>query len=181
MDKKRLAAAAAKGDEEAFLQLMKCERQQMLRIAFAYLRNETDALEAIQETVCRAWHKRRALREPQYMSTWLIRILINVCSDELKRRKRSKAMSEYVDGGAYIAADETAHSDERLDVAKALAFLEKPYRDVILLKYYEDMTITDIARVMERPDGTVRTWLNKALMQLRKQMGKLGGRERQNG
>ncbi|RAV23222.1 sigma-70 family RNA polymerase sigma factor [Paenibacillus contaminans] len=180
MDKKQLAAAAVKGDEEAFLQIMNDERQKMMRVAYAYLRNEADALEAIQETVCRAWLKRKTLRQPQYVTTWLIRILIHVCADELKRRKRSAALSED-DGKNSFNQDDIASAAERIDMAKAISRLEKPYKDVILLKYYEDMTITDIAEVLQRPDGTVRTWLNKALVQLRKHFNRLGGRGRQDG
>ncbi|MCQ6562212.1 sigma-70 family RNA polymerase sigma factor [Paenibacillus mendelii] len=181
MNKKQLAEAAARGDEQAFLQLMNNEKQQMLRIAYAYMRNEADALEAIQETVCRAWLKRNSLKKPGYISTWLIRILIHVCTDELRRRKRTipaDTRQESLQGGMesdHHSLDETDAAENRLDIAYAVEQLEGPYKDVIRLKYYEDMTIVDIADILQRPDGTIRTWLHKALKQLRKYMADRGG------
>jgi len=185
MNKEQLAAAAAKGDEQAFLQLMNSQREQMLRVALAYLHNEEDALEALQETVCRAWLKKHSLRKPQFMTTWLIRILIRVCTDELRHRKRavSRNMAE-AEGNHTISHNRQVKDDagtvvDRLDIEEAVKGLEEPYRGIIILKYYKDMTITDIADVMQRPDGTIRTWLHKALKQLRVQIGgSEGGRNR---
>ncbi|UVI30564.1 RNA polymerase sigma factor [Paenibacillus spongiae] len=176
MNKEQLAEAAAKGDEQAFLQIMNGEKQQMMRIAYAYLRNEADALEAIQETVCRAWLKRHALKKPQYITTWLIRILIHVCTDELRRRKRAipaDMRQEPVQAGMEDDRElqsGAAGAEDRLDIAAAVELLEEPYRDVIRLKYYEDLTVLDIAGILQRPDGTIRTWLHKGLKQLRKYM-----------
>ena len=168
MEKDKLAVRAAKGDEAAFTALMDSERHRLYRIASAYLGNEADALEAIQEAVCRAWLKRRDLRQPEYMTTWLIRILIRVCADELQRRRRlavSDRIGEEVDQRVYDEMSDEA--ERRLDMAEALQILEHPYRDVILLKYQEDMTLTEIAKVMNKPSGTVKTWLHRALEKLR--------------
>jgi len=71
-------------------------------------------------------------------------------------------------------------------MAELVKVLPNPYRMVIVLKYYRDMTITDIAELLEKPDGTVRTWLNKALRMLRVDMSQLEGgneygREEQSG
>jgi len=173
MNKEQLAAAAAKGDEQAFLQLMNSQREQMLRVALAYLHNEEDALEALQETVCRAWLKKHSLRKPQYMTTWLIRILIRVCTDELRHRKRAIArnMAEAAGnnrtGQNWQVNVDASTTEDKLDIEAAVKGLEEPYRGVVILKYFKDMTITDIADVMQRPDGTIRTWLHKALKQLR--------------
>ncbi|ASS66891.1 MULTISPECIES: sigma-70 family RNA polymerase sigma factor [unclassified Paenibacillus] len=171
MDKTRMAAAAAKGDETAFIQLMDAERQRMYRIAAAYLQREADIVEAVQETVCRAWLKRRHLRKPEFMTTWLVRILIRVCSDELARRKRMDATGsiheQLEQDGASGWPDEASEVDSRLDMDEAVRRLDQPYRDVIVLKYREDMTLTEIAGILGKPDGTVKTWLHKALKMLR--------------
>ncbi|SDT11888.1 RNA polymerase sigma-70 factor, ECF subfamily [Paenibacillaceae bacterium GAS479] len=179
IDKKKLAAKAVNGDEEAFLALMDAERHRMSRIAAACLHNEADVLEAIQETVCRAWLKRRDLRQPEFMSTWLVRILLRVCTDELSRRKRQPPNGRVDEQLEQLGAerfdakgsmDEAEQTAGRLDMDALIESLEPPYRDVVQLKYGRDMTLADIAEALEKPPGTIKTWLHKALKQLREQL-----------
>lgn len=164
-----LAMRARSGDDEAFLALMANARDSMLRISLAYLRSEDAALEAIQETTCRAYAKLRKLREPAYFRTWLIRILMNVCADEHKRQRRqrpSSAMPERIASGGDPGEDWM--------IEDAIAGLPPKLRQIVILKYVEDMTLSDIASWLGRPEGTVKTWLNKALTELRRQAGKEG-------
>ncbi|MNC75481.1 ECF RNA polymerase sigma factor SigW [compost metagenome] len=65
-------------------------------------------------------------------------------------------------------------SDRRLDMEQALDGVKDKYRQVLVLKYYRDMTITEIAVVLDKPEGTIKTWLNKGLNQLRDKMHRKG-------
>lgn len=150
------------------LEQIERDKGKMYGIAFAYLRNEADALEAIQETVCRVWVKRKSLKDAKFFSTWMIRILINVCMDERKKRKREAPSRAGVFNNVATDGQEPA---ERIGMEEQLAKLPPNYRMVIVLKYYRDMTITQIAEMMGKPDGTIRTWLHKALKQLRAELG----------
>lgn len=173
MDKEEWALAAVRGDDEALLQRINIDKHRMYGIAYSYMRNETDAMEAVQETVCRVWAKRRTLRDPKLFTTWIIRILIRVCMDERKKKRR-----EQPSDAAWLQQASTIHAEdsaERLDLAKQLLVLPANYRMVIVLKYYRDMTIVEIAELLERPDGTIRTWLNKALRMLRSDMTVIKG------
>lgn len=89
MSTEEWARSAQQGDHEAFQRLLMGERERLYSIAYAYLHNESDALEAIQETTCGAYVKLGKLREPRYFRTWLIRILIRYCIDEQKRKRRT--------------------------------------------------------------------------------------------
>lgn len=164
------AAAAIRGDEAALLQRIDIDKRQMYGIAFSYMRNETDALEAIQETVCRVWEKRRTLREPKYFTTWIMRILIRVCMDARKKRTRELPAEGFVQLQSNRIVTGDNHTAEKLDIAAGIQALPPNLRMVITLKYYRDMTITEIAELLEKPDGTIRTWLNKALKLMRTDM-----------
>lgn len=168
MDRDECAAAAIRGDEEALLKRIDMDKQQLYGIAYSYMRNETDTLEAIQETVCRVWTKRHTLREPKFFTTWTIRILIRVCMDEQKKRTREQPAEAYVQ--RFEGETHPDDAAERLDLAIQVQALPANYRMVVALKYYRDMTITEIAQLLEKPDGTIRTWLNKALRILRSDM-----------
>ncbi|REK74133.1 sigma-70 family RNA polymerase sigma factor [Paenibacillus paeoniae] len=153
-------------DDVALLERIQKEKNKMYGIAYAYMRNETDALEAVQETVCRVWVKRRSLRNEQYFATWMIRILINVCMNERKKRDRERpSPAERLE-----RTTDTDRLIESIGMAEQIAKLPSQYRMIVVLKYYRDMTITEIADLLEKPDGTIRTWLHKALKQLRQDM-----------
>lgn len=170
MNKDDLASEAIRGDESALLQRIELDKHQLYGIAYSYMRNEQDALEAIQEAVCRIWTKRRTLREPRFFTTWTIRILIRICMDTKKKQTRERpteVISEHFDSSTI---SEDIDAAVRLDMAAQVKLLPAKYRMVITLKYYRDMTITEIAELLEKPDGTIRTWLNKALKLLRADM-----------
>lgn len=161
-----LAAKARDGDEEAFIERVRIDKKRMYSIAYSYMRNEADALEAVQETVSRVWAKRHTLKNPEFFSTWVIRILIRVCMDERKKQKRempSATKCFELDSKMHATSDIA----QKLDMERLVQGLPSKYRMVIVLKYYRDMTITEISELLERPDGTIRTWLNKALKIMR--------------
>ncbi|MFD0589774.1 sigma-70 family RNA polymerase sigma factor [Paenibacillus sp. GCM10027627] len=153
-------------DEQALWNRIEREKGKLYGIAYAYMRNEEDALEAIQETVCRVWIKRRTLREDKYFATWMVRILIHVCMDERKKKKRERPTP------ASLLEREAPRQDpaERIGMAGSVAKLPPNLRMVVALKYYRDMTITEIADLLEKPDGTIKTWLHKGLKLLKKEM-----------
>lgn len=169
MNRHTLVQQAKEGSEEAFFDLVAMHKERLYRIAVAYLKNEEDALEAIQETTYRAWKKLGKLKEADKFSAWLVRILLNSCNDEWKRRKR---YAQAVDANVQAAQATPAAAGEaelvgRIHLSIALDRLEPKYKQILILKYYEDMTLTEIAELLDRPAGTVKTWLHKALMQIR--------------
>lgn len=90
----KLVKKAKKGDAEAFIALMEQNRQSMIRIAFAYLGNEEDVADAMQESILSAFEKLDTLRKAEYFRTWLIRILINQCIAMRRHRSRTVPMNE---------------------------------------------------------------------------------------
>lgn len=177
-DEAALAAAAIQGDEESFLRRIEMERGKLYAIAYSYTRHQANALEAIQETVCRAWLKRRTLRESRYWSTWLVRILIRVCMDMQRKQKREVPTE---DAQLVIEKANTEDPSDRLArrmmIEGALDRLDPRERMVVVLKYYRDMTLTETALLMDKPIGSVKTWLHKALNKLRTELGQWEGDE----
>ena len=72
---------------------MEMHQSRLYRIAYAYLHNEDDALEVIQESTYRAYRNLKKLKQPNYFETWLIRILLNCCADERKRQGRFRPVN----------------------------------------------------------------------------------------
>ncbi|WP_188382996.1 sigma-70 family RNA polymerase sigma factor [Ornithinibacillus halotolerans] len=160
---------AIKGDDAAFLQVMKAYNLDLYKTALAYLKNEHDSLEAIQEVTFRAYKKIHTLREPSYIKTWLIRIMINYCNDQLKRKTRFIVNDEQI----LSLGSEDNHTV--LEIQDAMQQLDNRSREVLTLMYFHGLKIKEIALVMERPEGTVKTWLNKALIKFRNILEEEGG------
>ncbi|WP_219837221.1 sigma-70 family RNA polymerase sigma factor [Paenibacillus sp. R14(2021)] len=175
MDNDSLVNAAQRGDDAAFYRFITLHQDKMYRIAFTYLKNENDSLEAIQEVTCRAYMQLHKLKEPRYAGTWLIRILMNYCADEINKRSRRNGRLQAMAVGleSHLSSGESELL-EKVVLESAIEKLDANYRDVIQLKYYHDLTITEIARTLEKPEGTIKTWLHKALGGLRKRLEKDG-------
>lgn len=157
--------------EQLFIGRVLDQKKILYSIAYSYLRSETEALEMVQEATYRAWMKRGSLKDEQRFAPWLTRILINCCKDELKRRKWLRVTATVQEGGGL----QEMTSDRKLDMERALEAVKPKYRQVLVLKYYRDMTLADIAEVLGKPEGTVKTWLNKGLKQLRDKLRIRGG------
>lgn len=168
MDRLEAGKRAIAGDDEAFLALMQLHKEDLLRTAFAFLKNEHDALEALQETTYRAYKKIHTVKEPAYVKTWLIRIMINYCQDQLKKNKRV-----IMDG----RSNDSSMTDDfaPFELAEALATLTDEEQQLIYLKYFQDIKIKDIAVIEKIPEGTVKSRLHKILKTLRRHFDDKGG------
>ncbi|MBP1932002.1 sigma-70 family RNA polymerase sigma factor [Ammoniphilus resinae] len=130
-----------------------------------YTRNEDDALEIVQETVYKAFISIKQLKEPAYFRTWLTRVLINCAINYIKKQERIIPFSEPIPNR--VASANTTHVEDKMDLSSAIDQLEEKLKTVVILKYYHDLTIVQIAEILECPVGTVKTRLHNALKKLR--------------
>lgn len=156
-----LVKKAIRGDDKAFLQWMFIHKDALYRTALAYLKNEEEALEAVQEVTFRAYEKMKTLRMPEYAKTWLIRIMMNYCHDFLQQKKRFVSKEIYFDLSG-VSDDYTY-----LEVEEALSHLSETDRQLIYLKYLHGLKIKEIADMTLTPEGTVKTRLYKVVGLLR--------------
>ena len=128
------------------------------RVAFAQLPQAADREDAVQETIRRAWEQRHRLREERYMQTWVIRILLNVCHSMQRRARRTTPVETLQEGTA--APSETPLLD-------ALLSLEERFRLPLQLRYVEEYTVAEVARILRLPEGTVKSRLSRGREKLR--------------
>lgn len=130
----------------------------LYRVSYAQLQSSHDREEAVQEALCRAWQKRAQLREPRYMQTWVIRILLNECHNIQRRNKRVQP-AEIVLSAPPGDADRELHG--------ALLALETPLRLPIVLHYMEGFSVEEIAFMLRLPQGTVKSRMRRGRQKLR--------------
>lgn len=148
-------------DKEEYIRLIEEHREAMYRIAYGYLGNEALALEAIDEAVYLGYAGRKSVRQPEYAKTWLTKILMNECCRMLKKR----SSLTFYETPPNIE-DETSETIS-LPTKIAIQSLSEELRQVIILRYFADMTIKETAAFLDVPEGTVSTRARKALTVLR--------------
>ena len=146
-------------NENEFAEAVQRQRKALYAAAYAYLGGEADALEAVDEAVYRALLSLKKLRQPEYFTTWLMRILINVCKDELKRRKRTAPLDKL--------PESAAESFDALPLKDAIARLPRELREVVAARHFGGLTLAETARALDIPQGTAATRLRRALQLLR--------------
>ena len=153
-------------EEERFFERIDRQSGKLYSIAYSYLRSEADALEMLQEASYRSWSKRESLKNDQLFDSWLIRILINCCMDELRRRKRVIPV-EHIGERRGVPGMAQMQSSDQLNLEYVLNNLPKKYQHVLILRFYHDMTLAEIAEILGKPESTVKSRLYRALKQMR--------------
>ena len=141
----------------------------LFRVAKGILRNDTDAEDAVSETTCKAFANLDRLRKFESFKPWIMKILVNEAYAIAKKRKRFEMLHDMtVEGNDTVTMD----SHELWDTVQLLC---AEYRTVTVLFYYEDMSIKEISKILNLPQGTVNSRLNRSREKLRSILINNGG------
>lgn len=145
--------------QKEFITRSEAIKSRLYRTAFMYLGGEHDALDALDEAVYRGFRNYRKLRQDSFFETWITRILINVCHDELRRRSREQAVAD-------LPEMPQEHFDT-LPLKQAIVALPEELRAVVILRYFSGFTLEETAAALDIPRGTVSSRQKRALGLLR--------------
>lgn len=148
-------------DKKEFAQRIEAIKKQLYKTAYLYLGNETSAMEAVDESIYKAFKALKKLRQPQFFNTWITRILINECKKELKHLKRIST-KEHLPIEKHV---ESSYDD--LPLKEAIAKLSEELRCVVILRYFSGFTLSQTAKSLDIPQGTVVTRQRRALKLLK--------------
>lgn len=148
---------------EQFERKIEQVRLKLYKTALLYLGSEALALDAVDEAVYKALKGYKKLRQPEYFDTWITRILINECYNELRRQKRFRPLEELPE-----TAEEVFDS---LPLKEAIRRLPKDLKEVVILRYFAGYTLAETAQTLEIPQGTAATRQRKALKLLKLELG----------
>jgi RNA polymerase sigma-70 factor (ECF subfamily) len=166
-----LVKAAQKGDMAAFEELVARHRDKIYARAFSMLRNEDDATDLSQEAWVKGWQRLHQFQGDSSFATWMTRIVINLCLDQLRKNKRVKnesidEMNEETGGVERQMPVITPNPTEGLErgelrqrIDKALGQLSYEHRTVLILHEFEELEYKLIAKKMGCSIGTVMSRL----------------------
>lgn len=138
----------------------------MYRIAYTYVKNEEDALDIVQESAYKAIRNCEQVKKERYIQTWICRIVINTSMDFLRKTQREFPIEELYEVNELGITDQY----EDFDMTKALNTLTERERAVVILRYFEDKKLEDIAYILNANLSTVKSLLYRSLKKLKLEM-----------
>jgi RNA polymerase sigma-70 factor (ECF subfamily) len=161
--------------DELFERASGCALDRCYSLAGYLLGDADEAKDATQEAMARAWKARRTLRDGEAFESWLDRILVNTCMDRMRRRRVVKFV-EIEAGHEVPAADPFRAFLARDEIGRVLDVLTPEQRAIVVLRFWRDLPVDEIAQSVGCPPGTVKSRLHSAIAALRGQMER-GARE----
>ena len=169
---------ASRGDADAFNQLMEQHKRRMYAVALRMCGNREDAQDCLQEAMLRVYRAIGGFKGQSSFSTWVYRITMNTCLDELRRKKnrQNTSLDNLLDMG-WSPADETnapekqaMRSELRRNLNRAIRELPEEMRAAVVLRDIQGFSYDEIARMLEINVGTIKSRISRGREKLREKM-----------
>ncbi|MEQ8352476.1 MAG: RNA polymerase sigma factor [Leptospiraceae bacterium] len=164
---KGLIEKTLKGDQRSFMELVSPYRTRLIRKAVSMLGNPQDAEDILQEALVTAYRALKSFRGESGIYTWLYRIVVNKCRDF--HRSKKNAPSDSLDSVAFMIHDDRIDLEKNLELSTESSYLieqintlDKRYREILVMRYFDDLSYQEIASVLKIQVGTVKSRLFKA-------------------
>ena len=164
---RELVKRARDGDRAAFASLVTGSIDALDRLARLITRDPERAQDAVQETLIKAWRDLPSLRDVDRFEGWLRQLLVRSCIDELRRRRRLAVEVELIDAMQPAVSDSTVSIADRDALERGFRRLDAEQRVLVVLYYYQGLSIDDVAAALRIPAGTAKSRLFRAREELR--------------
>jgi len=161
------------GDSLAIEHFVQTYQQDVFRLALSILDDSAEAEDATQETLLAALRSLDAFRGDSSLTTWLYSITVNICRTRLQRHKKRQSLLEVLGGMFQLSKTRQSSLEEHMvqteadeTLWRAIHKMDEKHRIPIVLRYYHDLSVNEIANVLQIPEGTVHSRLNTARRQL---------------
>lgn len=148
--------------ENAFITFIRTQQNSLYLLAYSYTKNEQDALDVVQDSIQKGWIALEKLTNRDQMKSWFYTILVRTAIDLLRKQKRVELIG---DDSLLLLSEEDSYLN--LDLQQALHRLPLQLREVVVLRYFEDLKIEDVAHILTIPLSTAKSRLYRALKLLK--------------
>jgi RNA polymerase sigma-70 factor (ECF subfamily) len=169
-----LVQRAQAGEAIAFELLADSHRDSLRNLAMRMLRDSEDANDAVQEALVKAYRAIHSFQPGRHVLPWMMRICSNCCVDALRHRKQAP---ESLERHEYSLCDPSQSVEEGAEngidgeiVRAAVERLPMRYRTIIFMRHFRQMEVCEIATELNKPEGTIKSWLFRARALLRKDL-----------
>lgn len=152
---------------QELINFLKKNEDKIYKFAYGYVKDEDNALDLVHDSIVKAIQKRYTIREKRYLKTWFYRILINECLNFIRKRNRLLFFEEIKDIEKIKQIDKEFDNNENIDLYDAVDKLPTKLKTIIMLRFFEDMSLEEISQTIKINLSTVKSRLYKALKVLR--------------
>ncbi len=176
MDVIRLVKKAKRGDKEALLQLIMNQKDDYYKLAYTYMGNQHDAMDAMEDMIVRLYENIHQLKKENSFYSWSKTILVNSCKSLLKKRKKLVLVDEWeerpdIEMEQPSKVNHFENSEQQIDIQQLLLNLNEQQAEAIKLKYFRDLDYQTISVLTNVSVGTVKSRIFQGLKKLKKQFG----------
>ena len=146
-------------------------QERFYRVAYTYVKDREDALDIVHDAIVKALQSYHTLRRPEYEQTWFYRILINESISFLRKNRRMLSLEEHPEcRGIWESERSELHREEYIDLYTAVDKLPPDMKTLVILRFFEDMKLDEIAEITSTNLSTVKSRLRQALKYLKLDM-----------
>ncbi|UHA73380.1 sigma-70 family RNA polymerase sigma factor [Paenibacillus sp. 481] len=168
-----LVRQAQKGNKEALLQLIMADQNAYYRLAYTYMGNEHDAMDAMEDMIVTLYEKIDQLQNDEAFYSWSKTILVNRCKTLLRKQERLLPLEEERESSLAALTDDNPYRDteSELDMQVLLSHLNAQQREAIELRYVHDLPYQTIADMTGAPLGTIKSRISQGIHKLKVMIG----------
>lgn len=175
MDVIQLVKKAKRGNKEALLQLIMKQKDEYYKLAYTYMGNQHDAMDAMEDMIVRLYENIHQLKKESAFYSWSKTILVNSCKTLLKKRKKFVLVDEWeahpeIKSKPSIGND-FENSEQYIDIQQLLLVLNEQQAEAIKLKYLLDLDYQTISGLTNVSIGTVKSRIFQGMQKLKNQFG----------
>lgn len=164
----QLIIKAKQGDKDALVQLVMSQKKEYYKLAYAYMENKEDALDALEDMIVILYDNINKLKKEDAFFSWSKTILANRC----KKLLREKNKVVYIDTVEDTACEgEISQKEEQIALERHITQLNAKHQEIIKLRYYLDLDYQNISEILKIPIGTVKSRISIALKKLKESFG----------
>lgn len=173
-----LVREAKKGDKEALIELIMDKKQDYYKLAYVYMKNKEDALDAMEDMIVILYENIHKLKKDDAFYSWSKTILVNCCKNAFKKNNRvisledirDKVQEDY-DNSKASYNEEIEEKNQQIIIEEYMSKLNEKHQEVIKLRYFLDLDYKTIASILKIPSGTVKSRISIGLQRLKECFG----------
>ena len=147
---------------KAYNSIVKKYENLVFSVCFKYLRNKELSEDVSQDVFLKVYGNLSKLQNPKQLKSWMMRIAVNSCADQYKKRKKAQTISEKISLELKIEKEEVSNEDPRMDLLReAIELLNENDKDLIMLHYFSDMRASEIAEEFQINESTIKMRLKR--------------------
>ncbi|WP_090911253.1 sigma-70 family RNA polymerase sigma factor [Paenibacillus sp. cl141a] len=169
----RLVKQAKRGNKEALLQLIIADQDAYYRLAYSYMGNEHDAMDAMEDMIVTLYEKLDQLQKSEAFYSWSKTILVNRCKTLLRKKERFLPLGDDQETALMTFTDDNPYRcvESEMDLQVLLSHLNPRQREAIELRYVHDLPYQTIADMTGAPIGTIKSRISQGILKLKVMIG----------